>query len=74
MATTTSEPKGVNLYTITIPPFIRSMRALLTLIGKAEAYATEQNIPHEYFLFKRLYPDMKDFIYQIQRVSDSAKV
>lgn len=63
----------VNLYTTTIPPFLRSLHALSNLLTKATEHATTQKIPLSYYLSHRLYPNMAALPFQIQRVSDSAK-
>jgi len=43
------------------------------IIDKAEAYAAEKKFPPEALLGARLFPDMFDFIQQVQTATDQAK-
>lgn len=52
-----------NLYTFSIPVFIRGLRNLSHLLEKAQAHS---KIPEKTFLDSRLAPDMNPFIFQVQ--------
>lgn len=72
--------QNTNLYTSTIPPMMKALRALLKILDKAVAHAatkaTERR-PAAYFeealLNDRLIFDQFPLIMQIQRISDNAK-
>lgn len=49
------------------------MKNLLHCMDKAEAHAKEKGENIEDYIQLQIYPDMKNFGYQIQRVSDTAK-
>ena len=68
-----ASPAPVNLYTMTIPPILRSLHSLNAILSKAETHAQETNTPLSKYLESRLYPDMAPFVYQIQSVSDISK-
>jgi hypothetical protein len=63
----------VTLYETTIPVFIRAFGNLTALLEKGRAYADEKGIPHADLLETRLYEDMGNLIFQVQRCSDTAK-
>jgi uncharacterized protein len=63
----------LTLYQATVPSFIRHLNALSVIIDKAEAYAAEKKFAPEALLQARLFPDMFDFIGQVQTASDQAK-
>jgi hypothetical protein len=63
----------VTLYETTIPVFIRAFGNLAALLEKARAYADEKGISHAEILESRLYEDMGNLIFQVQRCSDTAK-
>ncbi|RDL40840.1 Uncharacterized protein BP5553_00819 [Venustampulla echinocandica] len=60
-----------SLYDITVPTFIKHLKALTKIIDKAVAHVGEGN--ESKILELRLIEDMKAFTYQIQRMSDGAK-
>jgi uncharacterized protein len=64
---------SLTLYQASVPSFIRHLNALSLLIDKAEAYAAEKKFPPEALLRARLFPDMYDFIRQVQTATDQAK-
>ena len=64
---------SLTLYSATVPSFIRHLNALSVLIDKAEAYAADKKFAPEALLQARLFPDMFDFIGQVQTATDQAK-
>jgi uncharacterized protein len=64
---------SLNLYQATVPSFIRHLNALSVIVDKAEAYVVEKKFPPEALLGARLFPDMYDFIGQVQTATDQAK-
>lgn len=61
---------SLSLYDVTIPPFIRNLKTLSSLLTKALAHTASNETP---LLESRLIADMQPLPYQIQRVSDTAK-
>jgi uncharacterized protein len=64
---------SLTLYRATVPSFIRHLTALDALIDKAAAYAAEKKFDPAALLQARLYPDMYNFIGQVQAATDQAK-
>jgi hypothetical protein len=62
------------LYDISVPVFIRALNQLTHLLQKAEAYANEKNIPLSTLTEASLAPDMLKLPFQIQTVSNTAKL
>jgi hypothetical protein len=62
-----------NLYTVTVPTFIKLLTGLKTVLTKAEAHAKEAGITEEAFLNDALAPDMFPLKKQVQVASDNAK-
>lgn len=62
-----------SLYQISVPVLIRGLGQLSYIIEKGENYATTNGIPKEDLLSAKLIDDMQGLIYQVQRVSDTAK-
>lgn len=62
-----------NLYTITVPVFIKMLGGLKTVLTKAEAHIKEKGMSEDIFLNDALAPDMFPFKRQIQIASDNAK-
>lgn len=69
-----------NLYTVTIPPMLRSLTALLGLLDKLDAHATSKQLEwhtprlqEEALLNARLISDQFPFIRQVQVACDNAK-
>lgn len=65
---------ATDLYQLAIPLFVRNLRNLAAILKKAEAYATAQGIDPATLLAGRLATDMYPLIYQVQRVSDTARL
>jgi hypothetical protein len=63
----------VSLYEASIPVFIRSLTNFAAILKKGEAYADEKGIPHSKLLESKLVDDMANLVFQVQRVSDTAK-
>jgi hypothetical protein len=59
-----------SLYEVTIPPFIKNLKILSTLLEKGVAHANGNDAT---LLEARLIADMQPLTYQIQRVSDTSK-
>ncbi|MFC3693266.1 DUF1993 family protein [Chenggangzhangella methanolivorans] len=62
-----------SLYDITVPVLLRGLGNLEAVLGKGEAFASEQGIAPSALLEARLAPDMYPLVGQIQRASDTAK-
>ncbi|CAM2148611.1 DUF1993 domain-containing protein [Pararobbsia alpina] len=65
---------ALTMYQASVPVFVRGLRVLSTLVGKAEAYADTHKIAPAVLLDARLAPDMLPFTGQIQRASDTSKL
>ncbi|KAK5073886.1 hypothetical protein LTS08_002015 [Lithohypha guttulata] len=61
------------LYDYSVNIFISSIQNLLVCMTKAEKYAEEQGDNVDDYVQLQIHPDMKNFAYQIQRISDSSK-
>jgi uncharacterized protein len=61
------------LYTYTVPLFIKSLGGLKTVLTKAEEHAKEAGINEVDFLADRLAPDMFPLVKQVQVACDNAK-
>ena len=57
---------SLSLHAATIPGFLRMLANMEHLIGKAEAWCTEQGRGEEDVCGARLAPDMLDFAYQVK--------
>ncbi|MGR9053745.1 MAG: DUF1993 family protein, partial [Gammaproteobacteria bacterium] len=64
---------AVSMYQASIPPFIRMLENLSSIIEKTEHYARIQDIDEIYFIEARLAPDMYPLGRQIQIAADMAK-
>ena len=62
-----------DIYTYTVPIFIKTLGGLKSVLVKAEAYAKEEGISEETLLADRLAPDMFPLIKQVQMSCDNAK-
>lgn len=65
---------ALTMYQASVPVFIRGLRVLSTLIGKADAHAQAHQLAPTVLLDARLAPDMLSLTGQIQRASDTAKL
>jgi hypothetical protein len=62
------------MYYLTIRQFMRSLKNLDTVLGKAEAYAEARKFDVNNFFAARLYPDMLPFSVQVRIACDAAKL
>ena len=63
----------ISMYDVSVPVFSERLRALVIVLTKAEANATERKIDPQVFLTARLAPDMLTFTKQVQIATDHAK-
>lgn len=63
----------ISIHEQSIGAMSRALSSLAAIVDKAEAHAEERGIDHDALLHARLFPDMLDFIRQIQIASDTAK-
>lgn len=63
-----------DLYTLTVPMFIKQLSALSGVLSKGESYAKEKNIPEETLLKDQLIADMFPLVKQVQVACDNAKL
>ena len=61
------------MYAATVPPIIRSLTNLRSILEKAEAYAETKKIDPSVLLNARLYPDMFPLSRQVQIATDVGK-
>lgn len=61
------------MYAITVPPIIRSLSNLRSILEKAAAHAEAKKIDPSIFVNARLYPDMYALSRQVQIATDVAK-
>lgn len=61
-------------YELTAPQFAKVLNNLVSILGKAEAFATERKIQPEVLLQSRLFPDQFPLMRQIQIACDAAKL
>lgn len=64
---------SISVYDQSIATMNRMLSNLDSIVSKAEAYADEMNIDPTVLLQSRLYPNMFNFIFQIQVTTDMAK-
>ena len=63
----------MNLYLVSVPVFIQTLKSLSSILGKAKSHLVKTGMSEETLLNARLAPDMFPFMRQIQIVSDNAK-
>ncbi|MCA1442828.1 DUF1993 domain-containing protein [Ensifer sp. IC4062] len=63
----------LTMYKLSVPAFIRGFSAISGLLDKAEAFASEKDVPLADFFEARLAPDMLPLSGQVQRASDTSK-
>ncbi|MCJ7555812.1 MAG: DUF1993 domain-containing protein [Gammaproteobacteria bacterium] len=64
---------SISVYDQSIGSMSRMLNNLDLIVGKAEAYAADNDIDPSVLLNARLYPNMRTFIFQIQVATDIAK-
>lgn len=62
-----------DIYTYTVPVFIKSLGGLKVILEKTSAHLTEAGIDEAEFLQSRLIDDMFPFVKQVQIATDNAK-
>jgi hypothetical protein len=62
----------MSLHAVSVPTFLQTLKALATVLGKAEAHCESRKIPEEVLLTARLFPDMFPLTRQVQSASDFA--
>ncbi|MES2855771.1 MAG: DUF1993 domain-containing protein [Bdellovibrionota bacterium] len=62
------------LYALTVPPFIKTLKNLLSCLDKGNQFADSKKVPMEVLLQARLAPDQFPLIKQIQIACDTAKL
>lgn len=65
-----SVPNMLSLYEASVPSIIKNLEALAKFLSKGSNHPA---VTHEQLLNSRLYPDMGNLIFQIQKVSDFSK-
>lgn len=66
-------PVSSSMYSVTIPPMIRSLTHLRRILEKAVVYAEAKKIDPSVLVNARLYPDMYPLSRQVQIATDVAK-
>jgi hypothetical protein len=64
---------AISMYTASIPIFNQLLNAMMTILDKAEAHAKQGQLDPINLLQAKLYPDMFNFIRQVQIATDFAK-
>lgn len=64
---------SLSMYAITVPPMVRSLTQLRSILEKAADYAETKKIDPSVLVNARLYPDMYPLKRQVQIASDVAK-
>ncbi|MGR9117466.1 MAG: DUF1993 domain-containing protein [Gammaproteobacteria bacterium] len=64
---------SISMYAITVPPIVRSLTQLRSILERATHYAEAKRIDPSILVNARLYPDMYPLKRQIQIASDVAK-
>lgn len=64
---------SISLHAATVPVLIHSLKALASVVEKAEAHATALRLDPNALLQARLYPDMFPMMRQVQIACDMAK-
>lgn len=65
--------QSISMYNASVPVFKQLLSALHAILDKAQAHIDEQSVSPEHFLQASLYPDMFNFIRQVQIAADFAK-
>lgn len=64
---------SVSMYQISVPVFVRHLQGLAACLRKAQALYAEKLYDETSLLSYRLYPDMFNFVRQVQIVTDHAR-
>lgn len=63
----------ISMYNASVPVFKQLLNALILILDKAEAHARQNDMAPEVLLNASLFPDMFNFIRQVQIATDFAK-
>ncbi|CAM3694505.1 DUF1993 family protein [Polynucleobacter antarcticus] len=63
----------ISMYQASVPRLANAMRNLSNILDKAQAHVDAKKLDANVFLQYRLFPDMLNFIRQVQIASDTAK-
>lgn len=63
----------MNLYSVSVPVFIKTLTNLKAILAKGQSFAREQGMAEKELLEARLAPDMFPLSRQVQIASDAAK-
>ena len=63
----------LSMYEASAPCFVSMLRSMDAILGKAQAHAAAKKIEPSVLLTARLFPDMLNFVRQIQIAADHAK-
>ncbi len=64
---------SISMHSVSVPVFVRMLRNLSAMLGKAEAHAQERKFDVSVLLHARLAPDMFPLTRQVQIACDAAK-
>jgi hypothetical protein len=64
---------SITFHHLALSPLLQGLRNIHHIILKGQAHAQSLSHDENDYLTASLHPDMKDFIYQIQRFTDAAK-
>lgn len=64
---------SMNLYTVSVPVFMKNLKNLKQILAKGKTFAAEQGMSEAELLDARLAPDMFPLMRQVQIASDNAK-
>jgi uncharacterized protein len=61
---------NISMYQASVPPIVRSLNNLITILEKGDRYARSKKIENSILINSRLYPDMHPLSKQVQIASD----
>jgi uncharacterized protein len=61
---------NISMYQASVPPIVRSLNNLITILEKGDSYARAKKIESSILITSRLYPDMHPLSKQVQIASD----
>ncbi len=61
---------NISMYQASVPPIVRSLNNLITILEKGDSYANAKKIESSILINSRLYPDMLPLSKQVQIASD----
>jgi hypothetical protein len=63
----------ISMYSASVVPATRTLKALSSILGKAQAHCEARKIDQQAFLSSRLFPDMFPMVRQVQIATDMIK-